>query len=576
MQTDSTTAQNKGRIEVAAIGQSNTGMSLQPTQDPEPVERTAMTTSAPEPDWNGDDNQGNKDGPAPKNGLKEKRKRGASDPKVSEPDPGAGEKGKKSKSKRRKGQLKAEILNQKRLALEGKIAHLSAERAKLDGQHKDAQKRLEEAKARASAHRKEVQSTPLPVMHIDGMANGVGMSRPGQAEFESASTKSVIMTDVDFDDPNFGESLYESDEDQIPGCKQPSVAVIPETSRKRLPRAAPSTEHLRHTKSQRVVLESHTTTAGSSQSSSLPAKKAPKAVKKLSTTVKAIPSSSPLPPLIPPQMAPSSSVPTPNNSITASQPENTFLLQHQQAQTPPLLCLEWPKSVPPGAVNTPRMPKWWKAVQQQAEKNPTWIGSCQFCKICGDGGSSLGSVPCVRCAHCSIIYCVSDQNGRPENKGCIDVPSFARSWLCPSCLKDCASGMIKDATTLELASSEMNTGYTMRHPELSGAPSIPRTPFLFLEIQCLKDETRKPFSVGHQFLDLIKHAYGPHATIQVLHCSFDVASLCKPDTEQSQIEAITFLSAQKRCNVLITLDAHTFGDDGNVNYADQLGAPIPM
>ncbi|KAG8921417.1 hypothetical protein FRC01_000259 [Tulasnella sp. 417] len=118
-------------------------------------------------------------------------------------------------------------------------------------------------------------------------------------------------------------------------------------------------------------------------------------------------------------------------------------------------------------------------------------------------------------------------------------------------------------------------GYTARHPEHPGRPFIPRTPLLLLEIRCLKGETRPPFSVASQFMEMMKHIYGAHANLQLSHCTFDVESLYKPNTKL-QAEAETFLSAQEECNVLITVDAHTFGNDGNINYSENHGTSLTI
>lgn len=80
----------------------------------------------------------------------------------------------------------------------------------------------------------------------------------------------------------------------------------------------------------------------------------------------------------------------------------------------------------------------------------------QFCTGCGDGGSFLPQLPCVRCDHCQNIYCVSEHNGRPANKGCIDVPSYARDWICPPCQKACASNKITDFEVVKKCESKMN------------------------------------------------------------------------------------------------------------------------
>lgn len=138
-------------------------------------------------------------------------------------------------------------------------------------------------------------------------------------------------------------------------------------------------------------------------------------------------------------------------------------------------CGIWPPK--PGPVPHPATPSWWSSVETEGESRNIWLRSyqvklvkaatwfkvyslthVQFCKRCGDGGTSLPAVPCVRCASCALIYCVSESksNKRPEFKGCIDVPAFALEWLCPICLKCCATKAVTDPKILKMATSDMN------------------------------------------------------------------------------------------------------------------------
>lgn len=140
--------------------------------------------------------------------------------------------------------------------------------------------------------------------------------------------------------------------------------------------------------------------------------------------------------------------------------------------------------------------------------------------------------------------------------------------------------------------------YTVRQPELGGQPGTPRQALLVIEVQCLQNESNKPWSVATAFVTHMNHIYGSRSeeqvltlsypvgmlltiTVQIHHCIISFTGFTLNSAKQHldvQAKAMKFLEdfAPGQVNVLITLDAHATTGNGHVAYGKMAAPLLPV